>query len=282
MPTKKVAHKEKMMKKKSGGAATSWVPFEFEESNLTKAQRKGFPVGAAPIVFPGTERIPKPPSGYRVMFLVFLLRGLSLPAHEFLRRLLFVYGVQLHQLTPNSILHIACFITLCESFLVVYPHWTLWKFLFRLHPSVSLSKNPELGGAVVSMRTEVHYLEFNMDASVQGWRKKWFYIKDQKTASSDQFGIAPFDVNKSVTKLTSWDSPPIEAEIKDIKPLLTRIQSLKSATGGALTGTQLMVFFLQRRIQPLQACDSKLWSYSGSEDPSRVSKQDLEKKGLDK
>jgi hypothetical protein len=114
MPTKKVAHKEKMTKKKSGSAATKWVPSEFKESDLTKAQREGFLVGAAPIVFPGTEHIPKPPSSYRVMFLAFLLRGLSLPAHEFLRGLLFVYGVQLHQLTPNSILHIACFITLCE------------------------------------------------------------------------------------------------------------------------------------------------------------------------
>jgi hypothetical protein len=43
--------------------------------------------------------------------------GLSLPAHEFLHGLLFVYSVQLDQLTPNSILHIACFITLCEAFL---------------------------------------------------------------------------------------------------------------------------------------------------------------------
>jgi hypothetical protein len=45
------------------------------------------------------------------MFLAFLLRGLSLPCHEFLCGLLFVYGVQLRQLLPNSILHIACFIT---------------------------------------------------------------------------------------------------------------------------------------------------------------------------
>jgi hypothetical protein len=191
MPTKKVAHK-KMTKKKSGGAATSWVPSEFEESNLTKAQREGFLVEGEQTIFPSTERIPKPPSGYRVMFLAFLLRGLSLPTHEFLRGLLFVYGVQRHQVTPNSILHIACCITLCESFLGIDPHWILWKFLFRIRPSVSLAKNPELGGAVVSVRTKVHYLEFNMAASVQGWRKKWFYIKDQKTASSDKFGIAPF------------------------------------------------------------------------------------------
>jgi hypothetical protein len=110
-----------------------------------------------------------------------------------------------------------------------------------------------------------------MAISVQGWRKKWFYIKDQKATPSDHYGIAPFDANKSLTKLTSWDSPPSETEIENIKPLLTCIQSLKSAAGGGLIGTQLMVFFLQRRIQPLPSRVSKLWSYSGSTDPSRVS-----------
>jgi hypothetical protein len=202
------------------------------------------------------------------MFLAFLLCGLSLLAHDFLRGLLFVYGMQLHQLTPNSILHIACFITLYESFLGIDPHWFLWKFLFHLRPSVSLAKNPELGGAVVSVRSESHYLEFNMAVSVQGWRKKWFYIKDQKAMCSDKFGIAPFDASKSLMKLTSWDSPPIEAEVESIKPLLTRSQSLKSAAGGGLTGMQLMVFFLQRPIQPLQSRVSKVRSYSGSADPS--------------
>jgi hypothetical protein len=106
------------------------------------------------------------------MFLAFLLRGLSLPAHEFLCGLLFVYGVQLHQLTPNSILHIACFINLCESFIEIDPHLVLWKFLLCLRPSVSLDKKPELGRAIVSVRSESHYLEFNMAVSVQGWRQK--------------------------------------------------------------------------------------------------------------
>jgi hypothetical protein len=282
MPVKTVAHKDQMSKKKSVNVLTSWVPSKFEQSDLTKAQKDGFLVGGDQVIFPSTERIPKPPSGYRVMFLAFLLRGLSLPAHEFLRGRLFVYGVQLHQLTPNSILYIACFITLCESFLGIEPHWILWKFLFCLRPSVSLSKSPELGEAVVSVCAEAHYLEFNMAASVQGWRKKWFYIKDQKTSSSDHYGIAPFDADKDLTKLSSWNSPPTKAETEDIKPLLARIQGLKSATRGALSGTQLMAFFLQRCIQPLQHRISKLWSYSGSKNPSRVSKEDIDKKDLDK
>jgi hypothetical protein len=84
-----------------------------------------------------------------------------------------------------------------------------------------------------------------MAASVQGWRKKWFYIKDQKVSSSDQDGIAPFDASKNLKKLASWDSPPTKVEMEDIKPLLARIQALKSDVRGALSGTQLMAFFLQ-------------------------------------
>jgi hypothetical protein len=210
------------------------------------------------------ERIPKPPSGFRVMFLAFLLCGLSFPAHEFLRGLLFVYAVQLHQLTPNSILHIACFITLCELFLGIEPHFLLWKYLFHLRPNVSLSKKPKLDRAVVSVRVESQYMEFSMDALVQGWRKKWFYIKVQKVSSSDQYGIAHFDAAKNLKKLASWDLPPMKAEMEDIKPLLARIQAPKSDDGGALSGNQLMAFFLKHRVQPLQHCISKLGRFFSS------------------
>jgi hypothetical protein len=246
MRVESLAHKNQMGKSKTTNASTSWVPSEFGQTDLTKAQKEGLIAEADQVIFPSTERIPKPPSGYRVMFLAFLMCGISFPAHEFLCELLFVYGVQLHQLMPNSILHVACFVTLCESFLWIEPHWILWKFLFCLRPSVALSKNPKLGGAVVSVRAEVHYLEFTMAASVQGWKKKWFYTKDQKNSSSDQYGIGPFDANQDLKKLSSWDSPPTEAEMEDIKPLLTYIQALKSASGGALSGTQLMSFFLQQ------------------------------------
>jgi hypothetical protein len=46
-------------------------------------------------------------------------------------------------------------------------------------------------------------------------------------------------------KLASWDSSPTEAEMEEIKPLLARIQELKSGRRGALSGTQLTAFFLQ-------------------------------------
>jgi hypothetical protein len=96
MRVKSLAHKNQMGKSKIANALTSWVPSEFGQTNLTKAWKEGLITEGDQVVFPSTERIPKPPSGYRVMFLAFLLRGLSFPAHEFPRGLLFVYGVQLH------------------------------------------------------------------------------------------------------------------------------------------------------------------------------------------
>jgi hypothetical protein len=145
-----------------------------------------------------------------------------------------------------------------------------------------LANKPELGGAIVSVRAEAQYLEFSMAASVQGWRTKWFYIKDRKASSEDQYGLAPFDSSKELKKLASWDLPPTDAEMEVVAPLLARIQTLKGGKGGALSGIQLMAFFLQRRVQPLQHRLSKLWSYSGLVDPSRLSEDLMDKQDVDK
>jgi hypothetical protein len=70
--------------------------------------------------------------------------------------------------------------------------------------------------------------------------------------------------------------------MEEIKPLVARMHSLKDASGVALSGTQLMDFFLQWQFQPLQHRVAKLWSYSGLEDSSRLSGKDIDNKDLDK
>jgi hypothetical protein len=139
-----------------------------------------------------------------------------------------------------------------------------------------------LGGAIVSVRPEAQYLEFSFAAYVQGWRTKWFYIQDRKASPEDQYGLAPFDASKEVKKLASWDALPSYAKIEQVLPLLSRIQALKGGKGGALLGIQLMAFFVQRRVQPLQHRLTKLWSYSGLEDSTRVSEDLIEKQDVDK
>jgi hypothetical protein len=81
----------------------------WERSKLTNQDKRGLKkLGLLKkkdsLIFPGGESAPNPRIGYRVTSIDHLIRGLSTPVHEFLRGLLFVYGIQLHQLTPNSIL----------------------------------------------------------------------------------------------------------------------------------------------------------------------------------
>jgi hypothetical protein len=61
--------------------------------------------------------------------------------------------------------------------------------------------------------------------------KSGFTSKIRKTPPLTKYGIAPFDADKELKKLASWDSPPTEAKMEDIKPLLARIQALKSGSG---------------------------------------------------
>ena len=67
-------------------------------------------------------------------FILFLMRSVGFPIHPYLRGLLEYYGIQLHNLTPGSILHIFGFVTLCELFLGCEAHFEPWKKFFYLVP----------------------------------------------------------------------------------------------------------------------------------------------------
>ena len=113
------------------------------------------------------------------MFLAFVIRGLSLLLHPFDRGILCFYGLQLHQLSPNSILHIACFITLCECWLGIEPHFGLFKRLFKLkRQSASGSVVYDVGGCGIHVDSSATYFDIKLMVFVQGWRDKWFYIRD--------------------------------------------------------------------------------------------------------
>ena len=82
-------------------------------------------VAEGTVRIPGNEQVPAPAADERVCFQAFFPRVFALPIHPFVRGLLYTYQLQLHDLTPNGILHLACLITLCEAFLGIYPHWGL-------------------------------------------------------------------------------------------------------------------------------------------------------------
>ncbi|KAK1651989.1 hypothetical protein QYE76_069794 [Lolium multiflorum] len=232
------------------------------------------------IRFPSEESYPNPPMEYRVSFVDHLIRGLSAPIHDFLRGLLFVYGIQLHQLTPNSILHISIFITLCECFLGVPPNWALWKRIFLLRRNASRNATYNIGGVVICVRTDVEYFDVKFPDSVQGWRKKWLYIHEE-SANSVEHNIVPFDGNAKIQRRRSWDAEASEEEKKATEALMSRIRQLQNTRGEELSGVQITAYFLRIRVQPLQARKNPLWTYTGVNDANRLS-SDLSAKDLEK
>jgi hypothetical protein len=48
--------------------------------------------------------------------------GFVFPPHPFVRGILFYYGLELQNIHSNTILRIACFVTLCEAYLSMAAH----------------------------------------------------------------------------------------------------------------------------------------------------------------
>ena len=103
-----------------------WERCYVSHSQLAKLQTHGFlppadlvPVRAGLASFNGktqVEDFPNQSAGERVCFVPYLLRGVGFPIHPFLRGLLEYYGLQLHNFTPASILHIVGYVTFMRTF----------------------------------------------------------------------------------------------------------------------------------------------------------------------
>uniref|UniRef100_A0ACD5VNA9 Uncharacterized protein n=1 Tax=Avena sativa TaxID=4498 RepID=A0ACD5VNA9_AVESA len=262
-------------KKKGAGTRVTngaWRVSIIKSSELRLLRQDGV---LSPVVgdsrVPGGEVTACPPAGFRVMFLAFIIRGLSLPLHPFFTGLLCFYGLQLHQLSPNSILHIACYITLCECWLRVEPHFGLFKRIFKLkRQSAYGSVVYDVGGCGIHVDSSITYFDIKLMASVQGWRDKWFYIRDQK-ADGEHFGLAPFDPAMSCRRRRSWKNVVMPSESEETEVLYERVCDLESRMGKVEGGCTLIRRWLRRCIQPLQARIHPMFQWAGADDVTRIS-----------
>ncbi|KAK1648983.1 hypothetical protein QYE76_066788 [Lolium multiflorum] len=213
---------------------SEWERSKISSQDVNLMKKLGLTKKKDALRFPSEESYPSPPIEYRVSFVDHLIRGLSAPIHDFLRGLLFVYGLQLHHLTPNSILHVSIFITLCECFLGVQPNWALWKRIFYLRRNGSHNIAYNIGGVVICVRPDVEYFDVKFPDSVQGWRKRWLYVREE-CADSLEYNIAPFN-GCSLFWLAKplWmyagdkdvDRVSKDLSVKDLEKLVRKISSL--------------------------------------------------------
>uniref|UniRef100_A0ACD5WTT1 Uncharacterized protein n=1 Tax=Avena sativa TaxID=4498 RepID=A0ACD5WTT1_AVESA len=160
------------------------------------------------------------------------------PVFPAMRGLLCFYGLQLHQLTPNSILHIACFITLCECWLGIEPHFGLFKKLFKLKCQ-------------------------------SGWREKWFYIHDQKV-DGEHYGLVPFDPMAACKRRRSWKNVVMPDEVEETETLYQRVCDLERHIGKEVGGADLIHTWMRRQVQPLHARVHPMCRWIGTGDVTRI------------
>jgi hypothetical protein len=53
------------------------------------------------------------------------------PSYRFVCSLLQFYGLELQHLIPSVILHMTTFVTLCEAYMRIEPHFDLWNYFFH-------------------------------------------------------------------------------------------------------------------------------------------------------
>lgn len=266
-----VKKKGKGKKPKSPASSGSWTKSKISSAHLDALRRGGLlPSGWRR---PGDEETPQPRAGERVIHLDVIKRGVSLPIHPFLRGLLCVYGIQLHHFTPNSILLISCFVTLCECWLGIFPHWGLFRRVFAVRRQSSEKGKPPAALGGIGLQTRAEFFNFKLLASVRGWRERWFYISDQSSAGQ-RYGLAEFS-DAPPCRRKSWSHDMTEAEEQEADELLSKVELLRLPKGRALTGVDIMATWLKRRVQPLQARVEPMWKYTGVADPMRVSAEEL-------
>ncbi|WP_250481373.1 hypothetical protein, partial [Caballeronia sp. GAOx1] len=74
-------------------------------------------------------------------------------------------------------------------------HWAMWKSLFLVCKNNGKGGLPyPVGGFGIQVRGDTTYFEMNKSDSVQGWRKKWFYIR------WSQEGVERFDNARGLRK----------------------------------------------------------------------------------
>jgi len=256
--------------KKTNG---DWMKSTIKAAQLDKLREEGMlpPSDQLFVRAPSPKEVlPEPRANERVCFAEFLPRGFSLPLHDFVRGLLFAYGVQIHDLTPNGILHIACFITLCECFLGVAPSWALWKSIFMVRPNNRGGRTYPVGGLQIQVRSDTRYFALKPVDSAQGWRKRWFYVR------VDQEGVPAFSTAGIAARTKAWDHELSTEEMAEAAPLLETIGGLLNS----VTGVHLLATFVKMRVWPLRARAHPMWQYEGPLDSTRMNKEELSRSEL--
>ena len=107
-----------------------------------------------------------------ILFRDFVECSLVVPMSEFLQALLQFWGIQLHHLTPQSILHLSIFTHFYEAFLGILSHFHLFQHFLTLVPIPKSTKPAVVGGCelVLHPETRDEYLSYDPAGKGTEWK----------------------------------------------------------------------------------------------------------------
>ncbi|KAK1628319.1 hypothetical protein QYE76_002634 [Lolium multiflorum] len=190
--------------------------------------------------------VPKPGAGEVVMTKAWVERGLSLPCSEFFLSVLNTYGLQPHNICPNSYLLLSNFATLCEGHLGIRPDVKLWQFFFRVKKETKDKAMLNCGSMTFMLRPGRMYPPHDSHESVRYWNAGWFYEKNV-TVPEIHDGLPKFN-NEPPEELASWSFITSLSLTPILEKAARRISWLVQ---DGLTGIQLTLSWFTRRIHAL-------------------------------
>ena len=148
-----------------------------KEEDITELRAAGYLAKEIAHRLPAEGQVvPTPKPNERVVFIHHFFRGLGFPLHPFVRGMMYYYGIDFHDLSPNSFLNISAFIVVCEAFLRITPQFGLWLKTFNVKPKMIEGRHAECGGAAISKSVDVSWLEGSFPEVSSLWQREWFYI----------------------------------------------------------------------------------------------------------
>ena len=172
-----------------------WMPSSITEEDVLKLRDARYLTYEILQRLPAIGQvIPTPELGESVVFVSHLHGGLRFPTDPFVRGLMFYYGLEFHDLAPESILHISSFIVVCKAFLRTTPHFGLRLKTFNVEPKMIEGRQAECGGAVISKRADAPWPEGSFQEELGLWQQEWFYVtapRGSKWAAAPAFRSGP-------------------------------------------------------------------------------------------
>ena len=158
------------------------------------------------------------------MFVSHFLQGLGFALNLFVRGLMFYYGLDFHDLAPNSVLLILAFIVACEAFLRTPPHFGLWLKTFNVKLQMIEGEQAECAGALVSKLASAVWIKGSFKESSDLWQQEWFYITEPH---GSMWAAAPAFRSSPPIQLASWINKGLDwGSVEEVRTLQSRIRSL--------------------------------------------------------